>query len=143
MAGITNLTIEKGSSFDVTITLNEIDGTPIDLTEYTAAGKMCSSYYNNGMTYDIDCTILSPATEGNIKLHKNHADTELLVPGRYYYNIDITDTANDIIRRVLEGIMIVTPSSFVFEGATGVVGSTGAYDGINFYSGSTSFLRLH
>ena len=144
MAGITNLTIEKGVTFDVTITLNDASGNPIDLTEYTASGKMRSSLYNTSDVFNIDCNIVSPATNGNIQLYQDYDYTATIPPGRYFYTVDIFDSGNDIKKRVLEGLIIVTPSASIYEGATGIVGATGIYDGLNFYlTGATSFLRLH
>lgn len=143
-AGITNLTIEKGSTFDVTITLNDSSGNPVDLTEYVAVGKMRSSFYSNSHVYDITCTIVNPPTSGNINLHQDYTYTSNISPGRYFYNVDIVDSTNGIVKRVLEGNIIVIPSSAIYEGSTGIyVGSTGVSDGIHIWMGATSFLTLH
>lgn len=144
MAGITNLTIEKGANFDVTITLNDASNNPIDLTQYTASAKMRKSLYSQSEVYDITCSIVAPATSGNIRLQQTHQYTSTISPGRYFYDVVIFDAENNMKKRVLEGIIIVDPSAAIYEGSTGVValGASG-YDGLNFNVGATSFLRLH
>lgn len=144
MAGITNLTIEKGANFDVTITLTDAAGSPLDLTQYTASGKMRMSLISTEQVFDFQCSVPAPATAGNIRLQQSNAYTSTIPVGRYLYTIEIYDLANNILKRVLEGIVFVTPSASIYEGATGFVGATGwTYDGINFNVGATSFLRLH
>jgi len=142
MAGITNLTIEKGANFDVTITLNDASNNPIDLTEYTASAKMRSSLYSQSEIYDITCSIVAPAANGNIRLQQTYQYTSNIKPGRYFYDVQIFDSENNILKRVLEGIVIVNPSAAIYEGATGIIAGATGYDGMNFNVGATSFLRL-
>ena len=144
MAGVTNLTIEKGADFEITVTLNDASGAPIDLTEYIPTGKMRDSYYNNQNVFSIDCSNVEPPTAGNIKLSLPYTATSMIPLGRYFYDVIITDATNNIVKRVLEGIVIVTPTAAIFEGATGSLPAyPGSYDGLNWNIGATSFLRLH
>ena len=145
MAGVTNLTIEKGADFNITVTLTDGSGNPIDLTSYTVTGYMRQSFYNTENVFSIVCSVLSPSSAGNINLYQAASYTATIPSGRYYYTIQI-QSLGGAIQRVLEGTATVTPSAGIFEGSTGVyVGSTGVYTGTAIWTvaGATGFLVLH
>ena len=50
MAGIQNLVIDQGTTFEVTILVSTDDGSPKDLTDYTVASQIRKSYHTNTYT---------------------------------------------------------------------------------------------
>ena len=50
MAGFAEITIEQGADFSTTITVNDSNGTPQNLTSYTAASQIRKSYYSTTAT---------------------------------------------------------------------------------------------
>ena len=46
MAGYAELTLEQGANFTTTVTVNGSDGSPTNLTSYTAAAQLRKSYYS-------------------------------------------------------------------------------------------------
>ena len=58
--------------------------------------------------------VADPASDGIVSLTLTNAQTDLLTPGRYFYDVEISfvdsDSSNTIIERVMEGIIQVTPS---------------------------------
>ena len=103
-----NLTIEQGTDFSYTLTVDNDDGSPKDLTTYTAQSKMRRSY-KSLTSYDITATITFPLN-GEIKLSMLAADSSLIPPGRYVYDLKIFSADMiPVVTRVIEGIVTVTP----------------------------------
>jgi len=106
-AAYQELFLEQGTTFNTSITLDDIDGVPFDLTGVTTKGQIRKSYYSVNTTAEFVVTINSPDT-GVILLSLNAPITANIVAGRYVYDVAIKDTANTVTR-VLEGIVNVIP----------------------------------
>jgi hypothetical protein len=106
-AGYQELFLEQGTTFTTNITLDDIDGTPFNLTGVQAKSQIRKSYYSANATAEFTVTINSPET-GVILLALDAADTSNIAAGRYVYDVAIKDTANTVTR-VLEGIVNVIP----------------------------------
>jgi hypothetical protein len=68
---------------------------------------MMKSYYSS-TSYRIASTVTGTAN-GEITLSVTSANTTLLTPGRYVYDVVITSPAS-VVTRVVEGIVTVLPS---------------------------------
>ena len=66
MAAVSNLAIDQGTTFSVTITVTDDTGSARNLTNYTARSQMRKSYYTTANTA-FSANILSP-TDGTITL---------------------------------------------------------------------------
>lgn len=106
MATITNLYIDAGADYSIIVTANQSNGDPLNLTGYTVRSQIRKSYASS-TAYDFTATVFA-ATSGKIRLSLTNAQTSAIKPGRYLYDVEITSSANEK-RRVLEGIIIVTP----------------------------------
>lgn len=105
MAIKANLVIDQGTDFAAEVDVLDSEGTVFDLTNYTAAAQMRKNYASSAAT---TFTCSSNGAGGTITLKLASSITKDLEPGRYLYDVEITSTANDIIR-VVEGIVTVTP----------------------------------
>lgn len=105
MAVTSNLLVEQGATFTVTINFNDDDGNPNDLSAFTAASKMRRSYYSSNST-TLTATITNPAN-GEIVLSMSAATTANLRPGRYVYDLEVANASQTL--RVIEGIITVLP----------------------------------
>lgn len=127
MAVKANISIDQGTDFDATIDLANSAGEPIDLTGYTIKSQMRKNYAsesaaatfqtsNNGVGGQItlvlpktsyDETTGSPPNE----VVTTHPGTTLLEPGRYLYDVEITQPASDggKTTRVVQGTATVSP----------------------------------
>lgn len=111
-AGYQNLYIEKGTTFDISITLDDVYGNNYDLTNATASSQIRKSYYSANATATFSTSIdVSSAT---IALSLDSNQTANIAPGRYVYDAKISfpgvaNTAPSVIR-ILEGIVDVSPS---------------------------------
>jgi hypothetical protein len=106
-AGYQDLFLEQGTTFTTTITLDDVDGIPFDLTDVEAKGQIRRSYYSSNATATFVVTIPTP-TEGGIILNLPATTTANIAAGRYVYDVAIKDASNSITR-VLEGTVSVLP----------------------------------
>lgn len=106
MAAYSEITIEQGATFSTTVNVEDAYNDPINLSGYTASGMMRKSYYSL-TSYSFDVSVTGTAN-GEITIQMSSANTALLSPGRYVYDIIINDT--NTITRVVEGIVTVLPS---------------------------------
>jgi hypothetical protein len=107
MAGYAELTLEQGANFTTTVTVNGSDGSPTNLTSYTAAAQLRKSYYST--TANNFTVTVSNAAAGELTMAMSAANTANLTPGRAVYDLLITSPTN-VKTRVVEGIVTILPS---------------------------------
>ncbi len=107
MAGFAELTLEQGACFTTTVTVNGSDGSPTNLTSYTAAAQLRKSYYST--TANNFTVTVSNAANGELTMAMTAANTANLTPGRAVYDLLITSPTN-VKTRVVEGIVTILPS---------------------------------
>lgn len=105
MAAIQNLVIDQGTTFNLVVTLTNLDGSAKDITTYTVSAQLRKSYYSN--TYTDFTAEKTDAVNGEITISLTATQTSALKAGRYVY--DIEAASDDETIRVLEGIVTVTP----------------------------------
>lgn len=105
MAATTNLFIDQGSDFSAEVELLQDDGTPMNLSDATPYSKMRRSYYSL-TAYSFQASVLE-AANGKIKLAMTGANSSLMKPGRYVYDVMLEQFAGNT--RVLEGIVTLYP----------------------------------
>ena len=108
MATISNLFVDQGADFTTTVTVNDSDGTALDLTNYTALA-MIRKTYDSATATTFTSTFDSDRTTGKITISLTDTQTTALESGRYVYDLVITD-ASSTKTRVVEGIATVNPS---------------------------------
>ena len=104
MAGIQNLVVDQGTSFEITVNVTLDDGSEKDLTDYTVSSQIRKSYYTNTYT---DFTTAKVDLTGEITLSLTPTQTSALKAGRYVYDVEISSTEETV--RIIEGIVTVTP----------------------------------
>jgi hypothetical protein len=106
-AGYQELFIEQGTTFNTTITLDDVNGDPLDLTGSTPKAQVKKSYYSANASANFIVNIPVP-TNGVISLTLNAPETSNLKPGRYVYDVLLKDTSNTVTR-ILEGTINIIP----------------------------------
>ena len=104
MATVSNLVIDQGTTFSLTMQLDNEDGSDKDLTSYAVTSQIRKSYYSN--TYTSFTTAKINLT-GELTISLTAEETSSLKAGRYVYDIEISSSTETL--RVLEGIITVTP----------------------------------
>ena len=111
-AGYQELFLEQGTDFTTSITLDDVNGLPYDLTDIQAKSQVRKSYYSTAPTATFTININDPLN-GVIILQLDNETTSNIAAGRYVYDVVIKDSANTVTR-VLEGIVNVIPQVTVF-----------------------------
>ena len=107
MASFVEFTIEQNANFNTVLDLKDAGTNILNLSGYQAAAQMRKSYYSN-TAIDFTVVITDPSA-GQITISMTAATTAEIVPGRYVYDVLITDPQG-IKTRVIEGIVTVLPS---------------------------------
>ncbi len=106
MAAVSNLSIDQGTTYTVTIGVTDATGSVRDLTGYTGRAQLRRSYYTNSnvsFTVSIDNPV-----GGEIILFLTAVQTSNLKAGRYVYDVElVSNTAT--VERVVEGIVTIYP----------------------------------
>jgi hypothetical protein len=90
------------------VTVNDVQGDAVNLTTYSASSQLRKSYYSSSAN-TLTATVTGNAN-GEITLTMTAANTAALTPGRYVYDLVITNTIDNSKTRVIEGTAIVLPS---------------------------------
>lgn len=105
MATTVNLLIDQGATFSTMIDLVDQNGDPIDLSSYTGASQMRKHYTSsNSISFTVGLS-----NTGVVTLGLTAAQTAALTAGRYVYDVEVTDGANNV-SRIVEGIVTVSPN---------------------------------
>ena len=115
MAQYEDLIIDQGADVAIELQLLEKDGSVKDLTGFSGAAKMKRSYNADSDNTQAFTTRVDPETpeDGRLILELTNTQTDLLKPGRWLYDVEISyldSDSNTVIERVLEGNVQVNPS---------------------------------
>lgn len=105
MAQKLNLVVDQGATFNTVFTVNDDAGAPINFSGYTGRSQM-RKHYTSSNSVSFGVTLSS---NGSVTLSLSANTTDNLVPGRYVYDLEVIN--GDIVSRVVEGIVTVTPQA--------------------------------
>jgi hypothetical protein len=105
MAVKSNIVIDQGTDFEVTINLKDADTTPITLDGYEGQAQV-RKYYTSSRSYNFD--VLISANTGEVTLAMSANTSANIAPGRYVYDCVLTSNTN-IVSRIVEGIVTINP----------------------------------
>jgi len=100
-----NITIEQGADFASTFTITNADGTPYNLLNCSATAKI-KKFPESTTSYSFSTSIT--VSTGQITISMTDEITSTITPGRYYYDILITNSVTGLKTRVIEGMALVT-----------------------------------
>lgn len=107
MAAKANIVIDQGADFSTAITVTDVDGNIVDLTNYTAAGQI-RKHYTSTTAVSFTITFDTPRTDGIVNLKLSNTQTANMEAGRYVYDVELTSLGGTV-SRLAEGIATVTP----------------------------------
>lgn len=110
MANLYNVTIDQGSDWYLTVTYKNPNGTPINLTGYTAALQLRSLPESPTAVLSLSTGsgITITGATGVVDIHATATQTRAIDEGTYYYDLEITSPAT-IVTRLIQGQAVVTP----------------------------------
>ena len=106
MAAISNLYIDQGTDFNVTVDVTNTDGSVLNLSNYTAVSQIRKTYGSSTVSATFATSIAS--AQGQVTLTLTDTQTAGLAAGRYVYDLNITSSAGQTTR-VVEGQVVLTP----------------------------------
>ena len=103
---VNNLVINSGSDFSQSFTLEgSDDNSPFNLTGYEVDAQM-RKWSGSSTAITFTTSIELPSTSGRILISLSSENTVNIRPGRYVYDVIITDSSG-IKNRVIEGMVLV------------------------------------
>ena len=106
-----NITVNQGENYDLTATLTNTDGTPVNISGYSLRGKVRYSYGSTGVLVDLEPSIVN-ATGGVINFTLSPSETAALPITMAVYDIERFVSGQSpvtTVSRVLQGTVTVTP----------------------------------
>lgn len=107
MAAVKNLYIDQGADFNAQITIYDDNNFPWNLDGYAGEAKIKKSYFST-TSVDFTVTFSTISESGTIILELSSDKTSSLEPGRYLYDVLITNSSGKKTR-VIEGIVTINP----------------------------------
>lgn len=105
MAIKANLVIDQGTDYSTVIDVTDENGDIVDLTGYTGAAQIRKHYSSTAQTA---FTVSISEQGGTVTLSMNAATTNAILAGRYVYDCELK-TSSNVVSRLLEGVVTVTP----------------------------------
>ena len=104
-----NIVCPQGATFNQQLTWT-IDGTPVDLTFYTARMQIREKYIS--AVYELNLTtenggIVLGGEDGTVSITISSVDTSSIIAKEYVYDLEL-DSGGEVTR-IIEGKFIVTP----------------------------------
>ena len=105
MAIKSNLIIDQGSDYSVTISPTDSAGAVMTLTNYTGRAAMRKSVTSSTSK---DFTVAINASASELTLSMTSAYTANVAAGRYLYDVEVVSPTS-VVTRVLQGIVTISP----------------------------------
>lgn len=109
MASNYNATIDQGADWFISFTYENSNGTPINITNYTAALQVRSepSSPTAVLSLTTGSGITITGASGLVAVHATAAQTGQIVAGTYVYDLEITSPSN-VVTRLVQGSVVVS-----------------------------------
>tara|TARA_B100002019_G_C21273373_1_gene603723 strand:- start:5590 stop:6627 length:1038 start_codon:yes stop_codon:yes gene_type:complete len=131
---VNNITLNTGQNFYRDFYLDNADGTSLDLTGYTGASQVRKHPSSLNAAASFTVTFVD-RTQGHIRVSLTRNQSQDIKPGRYMYDVMLTDNSG-VRSIVVEGMVNcsqdISPfeDAFVFTGQDTYSGNTLLYAGI-------------
>lgn len=107
MAITRNLYIDQGSEFYEEFPITDEAKNIVNLSVFTAEANMKKSY-SSTVSVNLNANIPEPSN-GIVSVYLTSAQSSELAPGRYVYDLVITNSTTNGRIRAVEGICVVNP----------------------------------
>ncbi len=110
MAVSYNVTIDQGANWDLNVEYDNPNGTPVNLTSYTAALQIRSlpESATAVLSLSTGSGITITGATGLVAISATATQTRAIDEGTYYYDLEITSPAG-VVTRLVQGQAVVTP----------------------------------
>lgn len=104
-----NIVIEQGIDYQEVFTVNNPDGTPLDLSGHTGVAKI-RKFPESAASTPFTVGIVSDA--GQVVVSLSNTTTSELKSGRYYYDVVVTSSTGKK-SKVVDGMVLVNPTESI------------------------------
>jgi hypothetical protein len=110
MAVAYNVVIDQGADWFLNVTYDNPDGTPVNLTGYTAALQLRSLPTDpvSVLSLSTGSGITITGATGLVAIRATATQTRAIDEGIYYYDLEIT-SASGVVTRLIQGQADVSP----------------------------------
>lgn len=112
MADTFNTVIDQGADWFINFQWVQPDGTPVNITNYTASLQVRTSPLAKTavLTLTTDSGLTITGNTGTIAAHATAAQTNVITNGKYAYDLEIT-SPQGIVTRLVQGTIEVSPQT--------------------------------
>jgi hypothetical protein len=109
MAVAYNTIIDQGADWYLTVTYENPNGTPINITSYTSALQIRSlpSDPTTVLSLSTGSGITITGATGTVEVHATATQTRAIDEGTYYYDLEIT-APTGVVTRLVQGQVVVS-----------------------------------
>jgi hypothetical protein len=111
MAVSYNTVIDQGATWYLTVTYQNPNGTPINITNYTAALQLRSlpSDATAVLSLTTGAGITITGATGTVAITASATQTRAIDEGNYYYDLEISSpTSPSVVTRLVQGQVVVS-----------------------------------
>ena len=106
-AGKYDIVIDQGSDFAIEIQVQQ-ESANVNLSTHSARAQLRPTPTSSTKTADFTCSITN-ASQGKIKMSLLNSVTANIANGKYYYDLELVNSSDSSVTRLLEGVARVTP----------------------------------
>jgi hypothetical protein len=108
--GILNLTFPQGATWDLSLTYKASNGTPVNLTNYTARMQVRSSYASATAVLSLTDTagITLGGAAGTVVVAVSASTAATIEANQYVYDLELV-SGGGTVTRLVQGTFTVTP----------------------------------
>ena len=106
-AGKYDIVIDQGSDFAIEVQIQQ-NSANVNLSTHSARAQLRPTPTSSTKTADFTCSIVN-ASQGKIKMSLGNTVTANISNGKYYYDLELVNSSDSSVTRLIEGVARVTP----------------------------------
>ena len=106
-AGKYDIVIDQGSDFAIEVQIQQ-NSANVNLSTHSARAQLRPTPTSSTKTADFTCSIFN-ASQGKIKMSLGNSVTANISNGKYYYDLELVNSSDSSVTRLIEGVARVTP----------------------------------
>jgi|TARA_R100000231_G_scaffold59484_1_gene48858 hypothetical protein len=106
-AGKYDIVIDQGSDFAIEVQIQQ-NSANVNLSTHSARAQLRPTPTSSTKTADFTCSITN-ASQGKIKMSLGNSVTANISNGKYYYDLELVNSSDSSVTRLIEGVARVTP----------------------------------
>ena len=106
-AGKYDIVIDQGSDFAIEVQIQQ-NSANVNLSTHSARAQLRPTPTSSTKTADFTCSIVN-ASQGKIKMSLGNTVTANISYGKYYYDLELVNSSDSSVTRLIEGVARVTP----------------------------------